>query len=142
MLKYRKFTALYTLPEMLNEVIDFAKANNISVLAVQKEGFRSHRRDTENSITMVTDLRDDTSVAPVCQAAASLMPNLLVLAVDPDRAVGLFTATPNEQKIIQELLWLHYGKAGLIQLLFSASVSFDAGALAPSSHLDVMGVAA
>lgn len=142
MLKYRKFTALYTQPEMLNDVIDFAKANSISVLAVQKEGFRSHRRDTEHSITMVTDLRDDTSVAPVCEAAAALMPNLLVFAVDRDRSVGLFTAAPNEQRIIQELLWLHYGKEGLIQLLFSASASFNAEALAVSTYLDDMGVAA
>ena len=103
---------------MIDTAITACKENKIPLLAIQQPGFKVPQPDSDLNITIVADLNHDDAVSIICEAATLLMPKMLVFGVSPDRGEGRFTTTQSEMKIIQELFWLHAGKAGFIKTAF------------------------
>lgn len=118
MLNHQYFGVIYTYPSRIDDAIAAFRKMDISVLAIQQPGSEVTEPDSDQNITIFADLSNDDSLGIISQAATLLMPKMLVFGVSAERGEDRFIVTQTEAKIIEDLFWLHAGKAGFIQTSF------------------------
>ncbi|MBY5637714.1 hypothetical protein HFO39_23585 [Rhizobium leguminosarum] len=113
------FKAVFSRFKNVLDVINAALTKDVDILLVRHPGDGGPAGwKMEGVRCIVADLASDEEQITVVEEIAARCPDTVIFTTSIQRDEGSFAVEAGEAKVVQELLWLHAGKARSIETYF------------------------